>query len=48
MAYGVAAEYCLICGNFEESECWENRYKDEIERLRPHERPRDIRARRWV
>ena len=48
MAYGVAAEYCLICGNFEEIECWENRYKDEIERLRPHERPRDIRARRWV
>ena len=48
MAYGVAAEYCLICGNFEESECWENRYKDEIERLRPHERTRDIRARRWV
>ena len=48
MAYGVAAEFCLIYGNFEESECWENRYRDEIERLRPHEHPRDIRARRWV
>ena len=48
IAYGVCAEYCLITGAYEASECWEARYVRETERLRPLPRGGHIFARRWV
>lgn len=48
IAYGVCAEYCLITGAYEASECWEARYVRETERLRPLPRGGHISARRWV
>ena len=49
MAYGIAAEYCLISGDIEASESWESRYRAEIERFRPHERAKGaLRQRYWV
>lgn len=48
IAYGVCAEYCLITGAYEASECWEARYVRETERLRPLPHGGRIPARRWV
>lgn len=48
IAYGICAEYCLITGAYEASECWEARYVREAERLRPLPRGGRIPARRWV
>ena len=48
IAYGVCAEYCLITGAYEASECWEARYVRETERLRPLPVGGHIPARRWV
>ena len=48
IAYGICAEYCLITGAYEASECWEARYVRETERLRPLPRGGRIPARRWV
>ncbi|MBQ8296095.1 MAG: hypothetical protein IJX87_06685 [Clostridia bacterium] len=47
-AYGIAAEYSLAMGRFEEAAIWDKKYKDSIEaayRAQPCER---IRSRRWV
>lgn len=49
LAYGVAAEYCLIQGAAEESACWESKYKlaiDGARRLSPERRY--IPPRRWA
>ena len=48
IAYGICAEYCLITGAYEASECWEARYVRETERLRPLPVGGHIRARWWV
>ena len=48
LSYGIAAEYCLISGDIEASESWESRYRAEIERFRPRERTKGIKARYWV
>ena len=48
MAYGVAAEYSLICGDIEASECWESRYTQELARLRPITKGGQIPVRGWV
>lgn len=29
-AYGIAAEYCLACGLFEEAAVWDKKYKDAL------------------
>lgn len=47
-AYGVAAEFCLAAGRFEEAAVWDAKYKEAIGRayrMRPAKR---IRSRRWV
>lgn len=49
LAYGIAAEYCLISGDLEASESWESRYRAEIERFRPREKADGVLpARYWI
>ena len=48
VSYGMASEYCMATGLFEEASVWDKKYKEGIEsayRTRPCER---IRSRRWV
>jgi hypothetical protein len=33
VAYGMAAEFMLICGEVESASCWEQKYRQEIDRL---------------
>lgn len=47
-AYGMASEYCLSSGLFEEAEAWDKKYKDALTaayRARP---ARVMRSRRWA
>lgn len=49
LAYGIAAEYCLISGDLEASESWESRYRAEIERFRPRDKAGAmLPARYWI
>lgn len=48
MSYGMAAEYSLVMGLFEDATVWDKKYKEGIEaayKLRPCKR---IKSRRWV
>ena len=48
LSYGVAAEFCLKNGLFEDAAVWEHKYKDAIAaayRARPQVR---VKSRRWV
>ena len=48
MAYGIAAEYSLACGLFEDAAVWDKKYKDAIAaayRARPKAK---ITSRRWA
>ena len=47
-ALGVAAEYCLMTGQYEESAVWEKKFKDGIEAVYRATPPRAIRSRRWA
>lgn len=48
LAYGIAAEYSLSCGHFEDAAVWDKKYKDAVAaayRGKPNKR---IQSRRWV
>lgn len=47
-AYGVAAEFCLSSGRFEEAAVWDNKYKEAISRAYRALPSKKIRSRRWV
>ena len=47
-AYGVAAEYSLASGFFEEAAVWDKKYKDAIKAAYSAKPPRRIRSRRWA
>ena len=47
-AYGVAAEYCLSCGLYEEAAVWDKKYKEAISAVYKAHPPRRIASRRWV
>lgn len=47
-AYGVAAEYALASGLFEEAAVWEKKYKDAIKAAYCAKPSRCIRSRRWA
>lgn len=47
-AYGVAAEYALANGMFEEAAVWDKKYKDAIKAAYCSKPPRRIRSRRWA
>lgn len=48
IAFGTAAEYCLIEGEISRAEDWESRYRAEIDAARAKTRPAFIPPRRWV
>lgn len=31
LSYGVASQYCMICGNYSESEMWNSKYQDAMQ-----------------
>ena len=47
-AYGVAAEYALANGEFEEAAVWDKKYKDAITAAYKLRSVKKIRSRRWV
>ena len=47
-AYGMASEYTLSCGRFEEAVIWDKKYKDAISATYKSNPSRKIKARRWV
>ena len=47
-AYGIAAEYALASGLFEEAAVWDQKYKDAIKAAYCAKPPRRIRSRRWA
>ncbi len=48
MAYGIAAEYCLACGLYEEAAVWDKKYKDCISAAYKGCTSRVLKSRRWV
>ena len=48
LSYGVAAEYALANGLFEEAAVWDKKYKDSIKAAYSAKPPRRIRSRRWA
>lgn len=47
-AYGIAAEYSLSCGYFEDAAVWDKKYKDAIAAVYRKKPCRKIQSRRWV
>lgn len=47
-AYGVAAEYCVAMGLYEESAVWDKKYKESIEAARSNGKSVRLASRRWV
>ena len=46
--YGMAAEYCLLTGLFEEAAVWDKKYKDAIAATYRSKPCKKIKSRRWV
>lgn len=47
LAYGVAAEYCVMSDMSEEAALWDKRYRDALERAGREKTTRGMTARRW-
>lgn len=47
IAYGTAAEYCIISGMYEEAVIWDKRYKDSLLCAVKSQKPIQIRERLW-
>lgn len=47
LAYGTAAEYCVMNDMDEEAALWDKRYRDATERARAEKTQRKMRERRW-
>jgi hypothetical protein len=48
MAYGVAAEYCAMQGQYAEAAFWGKKYKEGIPRTHESQRGGKISSRSWV
>ena len=48
LSYGVACEYCLVSGLYDEALLWDKKYKDALLCAHSASRPHVIRSRRWV
>ncbi len=48
VAYGVASEYALAVGLYEEANVWEKKYKDAISAAYRLKRAKPIKSRRWM
>lgn len=47
-AYGMASEYCLACGLYEEGAAWDKKYKDALAAAYRSRPSRVMRSRRWA
>ena len=47
-SYGIAAEYCMAMGLYEESAVWDKKYKEGIEAARNNGKSARISSRRWA
>lgn len=48
MAYGIACEFCLTRGQFQEAAAWEKRYRDCVRAANINRRKLSVRSRRWI
>lgn len=48
MSFGVACEYCLTCGKYQEAAMWEGRFRDALRAAGILRRTLAIRSRRWA
>ena len=48
MGYGIAVEYALICGMFEEAAVWDRKYKEAIEAVYKARPAKRMSSRRWA
>ncbi len=47
-AYGIAAEYCLAAGLYEEAAVWDKKYKDALTAAYRNRTSKVMRSRRWA
>lgn len=47
LAYGVCAEYCLLSGDYEESQIWDKRYKDNLLGALSKKSEMTVKNRKW-
>lgn len=47
IAYGICAEYCLICGQYDEALIWDKRYKDSLASVMRKTKRLSVPARSW-
>lgn len=47
IAYAIAAEYCLIKGNFEDASIWDSRYKSALQSISSINREIRVKRRGW-
>ena len=48
LALGVASEFCLSCGQYQEAAIWEKRFRDALRAAQLLRRKLCVRSRRWV
>ncbi|HAJ77702.1 MAG TPA: hypothetical protein DCO89_01360 [Clostridiales bacterium] len=48
LGFGIAAEYCLICGNYSESEMWNSRFESAVQIARRSAKMPKLKERRWI
>ena len=48
LSFGVACEFCLSNGQFQEAAAWEKKYRDALRAANTQRRPIFVRSRRWV
>lgn len=48
LCYGVAKEYCLVCGNYAESEMWESKFNNAMQIAKRKSGSVSLKSRRWI
>lgn len=48
ICYGICSEYCLILGDFAQSETWESKFENSLDSAKSDLRIPKIRPRRWI
>lgn len=48
LCFGVAAEYCLILGNYSESEMWNSRFESAMQIAKRNSKMPKLKERRWI
>ena len=48
LSFGVAAEYCLICGNYGESEMWNSKFENAMQVAKRKPSVVEVKGRKWL